>query len=140
MTTPNPSPTSTEWKESFHSPGPHRVQRRRTRGWRLPPNTVVVDRTSRWGNPFTVADAIEADYERPRQAVVAAFAGWLTGDTPGHQDVYEVNGRGFDRRWMREHLPELAGRNLCCPCPPDQPCHADVLLRLANPDRTEVPA
>jgi hypothetical protein len=27
---------------------------------------------------------------------------------------------------------ELRGKNLACWCPLDQPCHADVLLRLAN--------
>ena len=27
---------------------------------------------------------------------------------------------------------ELRGRDLCCWCPLDQPCHADVLLEIAN--------
>jgi len=27
---------------------------------------------------------------------------------------------------------ELAGRDLCCWCPLDEPCHADVLLDVAN--------
>lgn len=29
---------------------------------------------------------------------------------------------------------ELAGRDLACWCPLDQPCHADVLLEIANGD------
>jgi hypothetical protein len=29
---------------------------------------------------------------------------------------------------------ELGGKNLACWCPLDQPCHADVLLELANPE------
>lgn len=33
---------------------PKRIQRKRTRGFRLPPNTVCVDRTSRYGNPYRV--------------------------------------------------------------------------------------
>ena len=28
---------------------------------------------------------------------------------------------------------EVAGRDLACWCPLDSPCHADVLLELANP-------
>lgn len=32
---------------------------------------------------------------------------------------------------MKEHLGELRGRDLCCPCAPGQPCHADILLELA---------
>ena len=33
----------------------------------------------------------------------------------------------------RKIIQELRGRDLCCWCPLDQPCHADVLLELANP-------
>jgi hypothetical protein len=33
------------------------------------------------------------------------------------------------RQW---DLTELAGHDLACWCPLDQPCHADVLLELAN--------
>lgn len=29
-------------------------------------------------------------------------------------------------------IAELRGKNLACWCPLDQPCHADVLLELAN--------
>jgi hypothetical protein len=32
---------------------------------------------------------------------------------------------------------DLAGYDLACWCPLDQPCHADVLLELANADDTE---
>lgn len=32
---------------------------------------------------------------------------------------------------------ELAGKDLMCWCPLDQPCHADVLLELANPTTTQ---
>jgi hypothetical protein len=28
---------------------------------------------------------------------------------------------------------QLAGRDLMCWCPPGEPCHADVLLEIANP-------
>jgi hypothetical protein len=33
---------------------PERVQLIRTKGWQIPPNTVKVDRTTKWGNPFIV--------------------------------------------------------------------------------------
>lgn len=33
---------------------------------------------------------------------------------------------------IRRSLHELAGKDLACWCPLDKPCHADVLLRLAN--------
>jgi hypothetical protein len=33
---------------------PYRIQLKRTKGWRMPANTVKVDRSTRWGNPFKV--------------------------------------------------------------------------------------
>lgn len=36
------------------------------------------------------------------------------------------------RKGWRKIRRELAGKNLACWCPLDQPCHADVLLELAN--------
>jgi hypothetical protein len=35
---------------------PHRVQLRRAKGWRMPANTVKVDRTTLFGNPFSVKE------------------------------------------------------------------------------------
>jgi hypothetical protein len=33
---------------------PERIQLKRTKGWRMPPNSVKVDRSTQWGNPFRV--------------------------------------------------------------------------------------
>ncbi|MGO8055976.1 DUF4326 domain-containing protein, partial [Rhizobium leguminosarum] len=33
---------------------------------------------------------------------------------------------------MKQVRHELRGKNLACWCPLDQPCHADVLLEIAN--------
>jgi hypothetical protein len=33
---------------------------------------------------------------------------------------------------LRNPLAALRGKDLACWCPLDQPCHADVLLELAN--------
>lgn len=54
-----------------------------------------------------------------------------------------INWGGFEvelfRRWVRQvggwgswNLAELRGKDLCCWCPLDRPCHADVLLEIAN--------
>lgn len=88
---------------------PHRVQLSRRKGWKLPADTVVVARPTRWGNPF-----------RP--------------GTNGVPDAATAVAR-----YRREVAPALdvtvlRGRNLACWCPLDGPCHADVLLELANAD------
>jgi hypothetical protein len=91
-----------------------RVQLRRTKGWRKPPGTVVVARPSRWGNPCTI------DSAGSRAAAVAAFARLLDGP---HRGDYPTDD---------EIRAQLGARDLACWCPLDGPCHADVLLDIAN--------
>lgn len=99
---------------------PHRVQLSRKKGWRMPPNTVKVDRTSkRFGNPYKVGDV-----------------DWVTGRTIT-AELAVVLFRGM---WSQNAfqpvlgtwLTELRGKNLACWCALNAPCHADVLLELAN--------
>lgn len=108
---------------------PRRIQRRRVKGWRLPEGARIVDRTSRFGNPFTVVDATAEGYTAPQWVCVELHAEWLDGEGPA---VYVVKGRRFDRNWVLNHLHELRGRDLACPCPPGTPCHADTLIAWAN--------
>ena len=97
---------------------PERIQRKRTKGWRMPPNTVYVGRPSRWGNRFTIEESGSAE-----QAVLD-YEYWIGWDTeaPVH----------FGKALREAVRRELRGKNLCCWCPLDQPCHADVLLEIAN--------
>jgi hypothetical protein len=112
---------------------PHRIQLSRTKGWRKPEGAVVVARPTRWGNPFTIAGAMErgwaSDEPSGRRFVVGCFRDVLTRGRDS--DWWFAD--GADRiDWIREHVRELAGRDLACWCPLDAPCHADVLLELAN--------
>jgi hypothetical protein len=89
-----------------------RIQLSRRRGWRKPVGTVMVSRPTRWGNPFPIGpDCTQA--ESVRRYAEALAAGTL----------------GFDTDDVRR---ELAGHDLACWCPLDEPCHADVLLAVAN--------
>ncbi|GAB2677627.1 DUF4326 domain-containing protein [Thalassiella azotivora] len=102
---------------------PRRIQLRRTKGWRKPKGAVVVARPTRWGNPWVV-DAARATNPPTNNAratadeCVALFRDWVEWSSPP----------GYVERARRD----LAGRDLACWCPLDQPCHADVLLRIAN--------
>ncbi len=89
--------------------GPVRVRLSRKKGWRKPPNTVVVCRPSKWGNPYPIST------ECSREQAVALF----------EKNVMCKGLEGLIRA-------ELRGRNLACWCALDVPCHADVLLRIAN--------
>ncbi len=113
---------------------PHRVQLRRTPGWRMPENTVRVARPGRWGNPFTTAKAIDSNFATPATAnafVVECFREWLT---PGlYNDSWWMGPESDAKKAaMRDGLATLRGKNVACWCRLDQPCHGDVLLELAN--------
>lgn len=100
---------------------PQRVQRKRSKGYRLPANTVSVTRPGIFGNPFTGPEA------------VALFRAFLEGGTIVAQgDPESLQAMEETRATILRRLPELRGKNLACYCPLDKPCHADVLLELAN--------
>lgn len=113
---------------------PKRIQMTRQRPWRADnPDAVIVARPSKWGNPFTVAGAIEAGYaateHEGREVAADAFRDWLHGDDWAAGSGPEWSEK---RLTVLAELGEIAGRDLACWCPLDQPCHADVLLRFAN--------
>jgi hypothetical protein len=106
---------------------PVRVQRSRAKGWEVPPNTVYVGRPTAWGNPFVVNPAMTPGHR-------CGHDRWFV---PTAEDAVEcfrlmLNSPGPYADGVRAEIPELRGKNLACWCPLDQPCHADVLLELAN--------
>jgi hypothetical protein len=98
---------------------PKRVQRKRTKGWRMPPNTVYVGRPTKWGNPYVVGHII---FNNAGDCITAELA----------VEMYERYLRFSIKRRGGDFLNALRGKDLACWCPLDSPCHADVLLRLAN--------
>lgn len=87
---------------------PQRIQRMRIKGWKMPPNTISVTRPGRYGNPFRVGR------DGTAQECVDKFRDAMP---PFAKEAYRL---------------ELRGKNLACFCAMDRPCHADVLLELAN--------
>ena len=94
---------------------PTRITRRRTKGWRMPAGAVYVGRPSKWGNPYELDD--------PAEAVRLYRAHAL--------DLLQQRPNG-----LRAQLEQLRGKTLACWCKAGQPCHADVLLELANKETT----
>lgn len=121
---------------------PERVQLSRRKGWRKPENTVVVSRPGKFGNPISMLDVggqypslddrgvatlVVRDFEVLAKRGVLQFPNWR-----------RFGGERGPITWnypsVGEIRAELAGKNLACWCPLDQPCHADVLLKIANGD------
>lgn len=136
---------------------PVRIQRKRTKGWRMPPNTVNVTRPGKWGNPFdfrssdccwlALSYGCRGDRLGRQEASVKAFREWI--EPHKSQKLVRLErgvrfGSGeknfqIGPRFIVGPPPtidavraELRGKSLACFCPLDQPCHADVLLELAN--------
>ncbi|MEV6014691.1 DUF4326 domain-containing protein [Streptomyces sp. NPDC051997] len=128
---------------------PRRIQRRRTKGWRAPHGAVYVGRGSRWGNPCTqirmpALDGSEWEREGRLGKTSGQHHAFVHPDktVTWHlvQDATREQAVEMFRRWLTEApslaaavREQLAGRDLMCWCPPGQPCHADVLLEIANP-------
>lgn len=110
---------------------PIRIQLRRTKGWRMPENTIHVARPSKWGNPFVVSE---------KKIIPRKHAGGAYIAVPTVEDAVACY-----RIRLTEHRPDIAeaarrelrGKNLACFCPLPAPgapdlCHARVLLEVAN--------
>lgn len=74
----------------------------------MPPNTVYVGRPTKWGNVYKVGrDGTAAEVVKKYEWLLAFL--------------------------MRlDEVKELRGKDLACWCKEGEPCHADILLRLAN--------
>jgi hypothetical protein len=106
---------------------PERIQRKRTKGWRMPEGAVYVGRPAGWGNPIRPGEpyrffnrhgklVMGVAPRSNRYALVDLFRAYVSARTDLHDQI----------------RADLAGRDLACWCPLDQPCHADVLLEIAN--------
>jgi hypothetical protein len=127
----------------IHKGYPQRVRLSRRAGFRLHeqhPGAVVVSRPSKFGNPFTVADALEAGMAttaaEAREVCARFFRLWLEDHVDGAWLI--SNPMLIVRRaWILERLTDLTGRPLSCWCPLPPPgevdhCHAAVLIEFAN--------
>lgn len=93
----------------------------------MPENTISVTRPGKFGNPFTAKEAMEAGYKDGNKMAVWAFSEWLSGKENDFSELLPDK-----KKLVLKHIKELKGMNLACWCALDQPCHADVLLDLAN--------
>ncbi len=132
-----------------------RIQRQRTKGWRMPEGAVYVGRPTLFGNPWTVADARDNGIPPDERAAWcvrqylaelehgglmsdwSAFVGdsrWEAVDAvfdavspPERDDFGGIKIRSV--RPLFRHLLRDA-QAVACWCPLDQPCHGDVLIEI----------
>lgn len=100
---------------------PKRIQLQRTKRWRMPPDTVKVDRSTKWGNPFKVGA------RNPYGTIT---------QNRRHAFMLYVGFAPLNETLVKAAQAELRGKNLACWCeidPYQGTCHADILLKIANP-------
>ena len=127
---------------SMDMSAPTRIRLQRHRGWRMPANTVKVDRTTPWGNPFDVRE-----YGRDLAMHLFSYTakGWWSPANVSELDATTAQMlQDAHCRWVRRlggdpiarARKELRGKNLACWCAlpheGDDDCHANILLALAN--------
>lgn len=95
---------------------PKRIQRRRTKGWKMPRNTISVTRPGRWGNEFKVDD-----YTPDRKECIRAF-----------KEKKLEQQREYPEWFEEYYLKPIRGKDLACWCKLSDECHGNFWLELAN--------
>jgi len=107
---------------------PKRIQRKRTKGWRMPPNTSYVGRGSKWGNPYKVVRFEDGYVVFRNEAYIRFYKTRFEAEISACL-LYHLNLTQEDKANIRK---ELRGKNLCCWCPLNRICHSEILLEIAN--------
>lgn len=82
-------------------------------------------RPTKWGNPCNWKKYTLLTEPEAKEMAVEWYREWLAGEMVGRYYPEQ-------KQWIIDHIHELAGKDLACWCKLGEPCHADVLLRLAN--------
>ena len=137
-----------------------RITLSRAKGWRKPEGAIVVSRPTIWGNPWQPGPCGVLHWpmsEEPNwlsivpftfggepamvdaETCVRWFSDWLSTDyaplpesLPRSASKKVGDNLTARRTLILSRLPELRGHDLCCWCRPGEPCHATVLIRMAN--------
>ncbi|WP_423201249.1 DUF4326 domain-containing protein [Gordonia sihwensis] len=111
----------------------------------MPDGAIYVGRPSKWGNPYTaelmhrrsVAYQLLGADPPVRELLADAVEAFRCDLTYGPDSAWWWYGPHVQMIAIKGALAELRGHDLACWCPLDQPCHADVLLDLANGEHDE---
>jgi hypothetical protein len=129
--------SDTNFRQIFCVPIPIGIQRRRTKGWKMPLNTISVTRPGKFGNPYKIGDHNVWDI---KDKITRKSLKDVLLERNG-ENVYRTNQDLVDafrekvkasEAFQRIIKRELRGKNLACFCPIDKPCHRSVLLEFAN--------
>ena len=84
---------------------------KRNKKIKIPHTAVLIDRTTKWGNPFP----LKTDTEEEREEDIFQYVKWI-----------ELN-----PKLQAQMKKELRGKDLVCWCFPKL-CHGHIILEIAN--------
>lgn len=111
---------------------PARIRLSRAKGWKMPDNTLKVDRTTPWGNPFRTGLHGTAE-DCVRRYTLLLLGNLVIGGKGG--PIPAIEDQRTTLKFVWHNWATLTGKNLACWCQDGAPCHAHVLLELANNEK-----
>lgn len=100
----------------------------------MPPRSIYVGRPTIWGNPFIHETDVKQAVEAYRKLVSGGTVSFEMG--PGKlQFARDANRNTLHwsyADYVKANVHKLRGFDLCCWCALSSPCHADILLEMAN--------
>ncbi len=119
-----------------------RIQRKRTKGWKMPENCIYVGRPTKWGNPVKLVGDIIYIHAGYRRKGLDPWVFYNVGDKFDIIHLYSLILLGlpfvdkdlqyWSDKFKENDLNELKNKNLACFCPIGEPCHADILIHALN--------
>ena len=112
---------------------PRRIQRKRTKSWRMPEGAICVTRPGPYGNPFLVDQYRQNPWLANGELDDDPMPKYQWRRIAARYAVNDFRTYALDRILRKPHwLDPLRGHDLACWCNLTDACHADVLLELAN--------
>jgi hypothetical protein len=114
-----------------------RIQRKRTKGWKMPEGAKYVGRPTKWGNPFKLSPDGWIMYYKEGKAFGDPWCYFSEHSGFEIKDVVDLYGLWLDGKLQKDHpylptppsIEELKGKDLACFCPLDSTCHVDAILK-----------
>ena len=113
-----------------------RIQRKRTKGWRMPENSKYIGRPTKWGNPFKLSPDGWILYYKTGKLIGTPWCYWSVSGGFETKDVVELYEMWIKGNLQKDHpylptppsIEELKGKDLACFCSLSEPCHVDIIL------------
>ncbi len=116
-----------------------RIQRKRSKGWRMPENTKYVGRPGKWGNPIALRGNSIMINVSHRRKTLDPWVFYQFGNIDHALRIYSMILDGYqfinpDLKYWSDKFKEydwneLKDKDFACWCRLDEPCHADILIK-----------